>query len=81
MSRRQISQNEAHKLAKRVQELERQKEEQTRRWADEWPSYTVIHRIEIDSVTAAIVNTARALSHAVVVTMKEGKLTFWGSKL
>ena len=73
-----ISQREAKRLRKRVAQLESILDAQKRRWNNEWPGSTVIHRLPTDAVSLAIVATARALSHAVVVTTEDNKLKFWG---
>ena len=76
-----ISQREAHRLRKRVLELESSNQSRIERWATEYPDSTIVHRLNVDNVTKAVVNTARALRHSVVVTMKDDSLIFWGSKL
>jgi hypothetical protein len=75
-----ISQNEARRLRKRVVELESILEAQRSRWSSEWPGSVVLHRMDPGIETKAIVRTARALSHAVVVSIKDDQLTFWGVK-
>ena len=64
----------------RNRELEARFAAQNSRWVKEWPASSVIHRIDPSEVTKAIVETAQALNHAVVVTLQNGRLTFWGVK-
>ena len=79
MSKR-MSRRESSGWKKRAINAESQIASMRKRWGTEWPSSTVIHRISVDEVTQAIVETARTLSHAVIVTIQDGKLTFWGDK-
>jgi hypothetical protein len=75
-----ISQREARRLRKKVQEFEQKFRAQTDRWIGEWPGSVILHRLPVDKETVAIVKTAKALRHAVVVTMQDDRLVFWGSQ-
>lgn len=68
-----ISQRDARKLRRRVEELERVLNEQRRGWGSEWPGGTSIalwQWTKTDSVPTAI-RTARRLKHAVVATVDD----------
>jgi hypothetical protein len=79
-----ISQREARRLRKRVEELERADISRRNRWSADWPGGTNIATAKFDSdgrVPVAI-NTARALRHAVVATAKEdGTVLFYALPL
>lgn len=65
-----ISQREARRLRKRVEELEIQEQTRLSRWSSEWMGGTVIVYAKWkpqDSIPVAV-RTARALNHAVVAT-------------
>lgn len=66
MSRR-ISQREARRLRKRVDELERAIERQRAVYSQEYFAGTEICREQLVSTNAMAVKTARRLRHAVVV--------------
>lgn len=77
-----ISQREARNLKKRVTELEGQLNRQHAKWSSPWPGGTHIATIEASAVHFHIVNTARALGHAVVVVPSEfPKLQLYGCPL
>ena len=78
-----ISQREARRLQKRVNELQAELNEQQYRWAKQWPGGVNIFTENAPSSTLlAIVRTARALKHAVVVTENDqGSLYYYGCKL
>ena len=70
MARTRISQREARRLQKRVQELERAALLQRRAWSQEYILGSEIGRTswsENDAIPVAV-RTARKLGHAVVVT-------------
>lgn len=71
-----ISQREARKLQKRVRELEQQNTERLRRWSAEWPGGTSIASAKWDEFARVpvAIRTARALRHAVVVTVDDAGL-------
>ena len=62
-----ISQREARRLKKRVDELERQRASQFARWGSEFPGGVNIDFIDVQAVEYVAVKTAVALGHAVVV--------------
>lgn len=79
MSRRQISQREAHALAKRVEELEAERNAQRNRWARDYPGGTHIGGItrERDWLSGRI-EAARMLGHAIVATEdNDGTIKFY----
>lgn len=63
-----ISQREAHRLRKRVAELELLIDGQRKSWSRDWPGGTHILTVTAPGAIAlAAVHTARQLRHAVVV--------------
>jgi len=80
MARKPLSQREAYRLKKRVEELEAERRHMRDRWVGDWPASIPIHRLSVDIVTKAVVKTARTLEHAVVVTIQDDQLVFWASK-
>jgi hypothetical protein len=72
-----ISQREARRLRKRVQELERQEEVRRRTWSREYPGGTNFHSFDLDDVSTATVATAQALGHAIVCTISGRRLMFF----
>lgn len=61
-----ISQREARRLRKRVQDLERAEESRRYAWASEWPGGTHLEDLNLSAVSAAKVYTARRLGCAIV---------------
>lgn len=77
-----ISQREARRLRRKVIELSSIIDSQNKRWAEDWPSSTVICRMVPNSDVLSCVKTARALHHAVVaVAENDGKIAFFASQL
>ncbi len=77
--RRQISQREALRLRRRVADFEELQRKQSAAWVREWPGGVVLEELGgkgymITDVDLAIVETARKLGHAVVVTISSGSL-------
>lgn len=71
---KQISQREARRLRKRVEELELQEDRRRRAWSQEWFGGVNIATAEfnaLDRIPVAI-RTARMLGHAVVVIGSDG---------
>lgn len=68
-----ISQREARKLKRRVAELELQNNDRLRRWSSEWPGGASICSAKWDEFARVpvAIRTARALRHAVVVTVDD----------
>lgn len=63
-----ISQREARRLKKRVDELERNQEHMRNRWRSDWvPGWINIDSFVLSDIQFARVSTARALKHAVVM--------------
>ena len=62
-----ISQREAHRLRKRVAELEARNTHNLNRWALDWCGGIHIDRIVVSNTEVNIARTARALSFAIVV--------------
>lgn len=77
-----ISQREAHRLRREVERMSSVFDAMLRNWRGEWPDATVIGRVEnAGCEVLAIVETARRLKHAVVVTRQGRDLVFYGSEL
>lgn len=79
---RKISQREARRLYKRVQELEQSNAARLRAWSSEYPGGVNIASCvwsKTDVVPVAI-HTARLLGYAVVVTEHDGRVLFYGVK-
>ena len=78
-----ISQREARRLRKRVDELERQQLQRLSRWASNYPGGVVLGSIrrDKDCLTGRI-DAAHMLAHAVVVRQGEqGEITFFALPL
>lgn len=75
-----ISQREARRLRKRVEELENAEDVRRRRWGLDWPDGIEITRMKYetgDAPVATAIYTARKLRHAVVaVTDGTGLIRF-----
>ena len=78
-----ISQREAHKLSKRVRELEDILNRQRHGWATEWPDGVNIASMDASNVAnlCAVINTARILKHAVICTVDGNTVRFYGCPL
>ena len=74
MSALKISQREARRLRKRVQQLEREQVERTRRWSKEYPGGVHIQTWTPSEVDAEACRVASALRYALVVRYESGKL-------
>ncbi len=62
-----ISQREARRLRKRVEELEQQEKYRRNRWASDWHGLWVnILSVNLDAAAYATIKTARILQHAVI---------------
>lgn len=72
--RRRISQREARRLLKRIQQFEVQERERRRAWSSDYPGGVHFKSIDLDPSTAAAVETVRKLGHAVVGTLSGGRL-------
>lgn len=75
-----ISQREAQRLRKRVDELEKQIVDQNRSWSAAWPGGTHIRTMDasMHSELRAAIKTARMLKHAVVCTVDGQTIMFYG---
>lgn len=62
-----ISQREARRLKKRVEELERREGTRQSRWTTDYPGGTNFHTFRVDDTSAASIRTAAVLGHAIVV--------------
>jgi excisionase family DNA binding protein len=71
-----ISQREAKRLQKRVDELEAILRKQRNAFVTDWPSSIVVARITPDPVTMAQIQTARKLDHAVVAVPERSEIRF-----
>lgn len=78
-----ISQREARKLRKRVAELERHIESQHRNWSRDWPGGVHIRTLDAaaNGELRAAIKTARMLNHAVVCTVSDTQILFYGLPL
>ena len=74
MSALKISQREARRLRKRVQQLEREQVERTRRWSKEYPGGVHIKTWTPSEVDVEACRVASALGHALVLRYDNGKL-------
>ncbi len=68
---KRISEREARRLRRRVEELERQEEIRLRRWTSEFPGGVHLVSLQLTPECAAAVNTAIKLGHYVVVKTSE----------
>lgn len=74
--RKGISQRAARALRKRVQELERERTALMRSWTGTYPG-THIDTIDVSEVESAILRTAIALKHPVVLVLGNGPRQFF----
>lgn len=73
-----ISQQEAHRLRRRVNELESQLALRMTSWNEEMPSYTAIGRETMSATLHRAVRVARQLKHAVVaVEQSNSEIVFF----
>lgn len=76
--RKKISQVEARRLLKRVQEMERLGRERLLRYSSDYPGGINFHTMSINSEGAACIHTAQKLEHAIVVRIgHDDKLYFY----
>lgn len=79
-----ISQVEARRLRREVEQLKRERDEQRRRWCRSYPGGTNIAQLTYASgkefIPAVVENSIR-LQHAVVVTVDGGTLSFYALPL
>lgn len=76
-----ISQREARRLRKRVEELELADSKRRNAWISDWPGGVYLTGVAIHSDVLAQVKTARKLGHAVVVVNAGDALQFYACKL
>jgi hypothetical protein len=78
-----ISQREARRLRKLVNELESTELGRRRSWSQDWgPGWVQIESTTLTAVEFAAVKTARKLGHAVIVVPKDGTdVSFFAVKL
>lgn len=79
-----ISQREARRLRKRVNELEVLENSRRWTWVSEWPCGTFIASINvmgIDNHAPEIIATARKLKHAVVASVENREVRFYALPL
>ena len=83
MGRRHISQREAHQLAKRVEELERERDQQRSRWANDYPGGKHLGYISRDrDWFSGLLEGAAMLNHAIVAKPNHaGKIDFYALPL
>lgn len=84
MSSRNISQREARATRKELADLKARRRIEVENWSNEWPDgvhlFTGSKGDTLDAGDIAIVRTARALGHPVVVTASGDGLHFYGIK-
>lgn len=71
-----ISQREARRLRKRVDELERVIREQHFSWSKDWPGGVHIGTATGEATNVARIKVARQLGHAVVATENGDRIEF-----
>jgi hypothetical protein len=77
-----ISQREARRLKKRVEELEEMDNKRRQAWKSEYPGGVFLEGIAVQPWTYATVKTARKLGHAVVITTNgENTIQFYALPL
>ena len=84
MTTKRISQREARRLRKRVEELERQDNRRRNAWANEYPGGVNIGSVTLadaDCHVIGAIHAARLLKHAVVVTRTGGTINFFALPL
>ena len=83
MSRRYISQREAHALAKRVTKLESERDAQRTRWAQSYPGGVSLGMVTRDrDWLSGRMEAAHLLGHAVVATTgNDGNIQFYALPL
>lgn len=71
-----ISQREARRLRKRVEQFERMERDRGNAWCRDWPMGTNIGRVQLEpnSYLVGAIRTSRLLKHAVVVSCDEAGL-------
>jgi hypothetical protein len=75
---KKISQREAHRLLKRVAELESQQATRNARWGASYPGGMNFHTLKVDVASAAAIRTAQCLQHAVVVRIdNDSNISFY----
>ena len=78
---RHISQREAHRLRKRVEQLERLEESRQRRWSSEYAGgLNIATEPNCHEGVLAAINTARLLGHYVVCTTRGNEILFHAVK-
>ena len=76
-----ISQREARRLKKRVQELETVHTQQRRRWGSENPGGVELGHVVLSrDWFMGRIEAARMLGHAIVITEAENKIHFYAVK-
>jgi len=73
-----ISQRQARWYRREANRLAEILKNQRRSWPKEWPSSTVLGRLDVGDRALAIVETARRLNHAVVVVNDGRTLIMFG---
>lgn len=79
-----ISQREAHRLRKRVEELEAGENARLNRWTGDYPSFANICNLRESlsfDVAISAINTARLLKHYVIVKCDGDTIQFYASNL
>jgi hypothetical protein len=72
--RRPISQREARKLKKRVEELEQRERARIRRWSGDYPGGVHVQTLNLNELPAARLQTAALLEHALVARVNGTEL-------
>lgn len=69
-----ISQREARRLRKRVEELEHRERARRHRWSSDYPGGTNFCTVTLCDTAAAMVQTAQLLDHAIVARISGDQL-------
>ena len=77
-----ISQREANRLRKRVEELERERRRLMNAWAGDWaPWWTHVGDISLSGIESAKIVTARRLGHSLVCVPKsDGNMAVYADR-
>ena len=78
----QISQREARRLRKRVNELERREADRVRVWSSDWPGGVHLFGVTLQSDQIACLRTAQKLGHYLIAKIDgTGSTQFYASKV
>ena len=79
---KKITQSEARRLQRRVDELERAEAVRNNAWSSEWPGGVHVYSLAISDALRQTIRTAGQLGHATVVRLaSDGNAKFYACKL